>query len=238
MFSIRFFNKFQKGNGFLKFVNDYCVSCCSTIEKEDTNEEHIHAIIKSNFCKSTLRKNFLKLVVNGNGNKVYSIKKCDTPEKALRYICKEKPPKKYILKGYTENDIKQFHVDYWNENNRLKKKHQIKGSPYFIQIFTRLKDNEKLKHQVLEWCKNKKYGLIPKFLEKVVIKSYITDCKTFPNKYQITNVANSLMSRLLLHYKILINQITEIMHAIIMADDPYILDSEPVHDQILNYLKI
>lgn len=233
MFQIRFHTKYEVKNGLSKFVDKYCSRCLGMVHKQGQDNEHVHLVIHTTYVVSTLRKNFRSMVIGGHGNKAYSIKTCN--DGMLSYICKENPPKKYILKGYTDNDIKMFHKMSDSHNDRLKKNNNNKANPYFIQLFKRLKDNPKLKKQCLEWCHKKEHNKTSKFLQKVVIKFYIKDTKTFPNKYQVSNVSNSLMARLLIEYGILTDQVCEIMHAIIY-EDPCLLEADPVNEQILNYI--
>lgn len=241
MFSIRYFTEYQKTGGFQEFVDRYTSSCISCIEVSEKGKEHIHAVITSDYCKSTIRKEFRKIVLlpKSAGNKAYSLKLIKDKEKAINYVCKE--GKKFILKGYVDNDIKTYQKNWTGYTKKLKKANS-KGIPYFKQIFEKVKNNKPLKSHICQSIADNTYihDNLLRTVEMIVIKSYIEDVKTFPNQYQIKSVANSLIGVLLLKYGFGKSQTAIIMHTAIFGlnvNDLPTNDFTPIHNEILKYIK-
>lgn len=231
MFSVRCDTKFFKKADLLKYFDKYTDRVVACIEKIQTDDEHIHCVIETPYSMSCLRKNLRKLLIE-TGNKAYSLKKCNDKIKALNYTCKEKNV--YYLKNYTHDDVVSFHKRFHEYKTKNVKSRNI---PYYIQIFERYKDNQQLKDAVLEALKKQDYfWTTDKIFRKIIIKNYIDDNKTFPNKYQIDNISNSFFSRLLLHYGVSKKDTVNVVYSMIYEEDKPKYDIDPISIQLQNYI--
>lgn len=194
-------------SGYTKLVdilNKRCIKYLSCIEKQDTPDEHIHAMMRSKFGISTLRKDIQNILIK-KGNKAYSLKvvkyKSTTNNNYQRgkaYTCKGTAPGQFVLlskKGYTLKQINKYNNNYWNEYSALKKKAVNKGHPVFIQIF----NTEKTFLSTLDVDPddNDEHIYNEKLIRLKVIKWYTQNLKSFPNPVIIKNVSMSIYSHLI-----------------------------------------
>lgn len=231
MFSFRCFTKFTKKSKLTEYLEKYSTSVIACVEKCNTDQEHIHAVINTSYSVSSLRKSLKKILIE-TGNKVYSIKKTKDIEKAYNYTCKDN--KIYYLKGFTEDDVVSYYKRYHSYNKKMVKN---KDQPYYCVIFDRIKDDSKLKEYVLRALKDNTYFWTESHIfRKIVIGNYIKDSKTFPNKFQIDNITNSLFSRLLLHYGVSKKDTINVVYSMIFEDDEPKYTIDPVSLDIQNYI--
>ena len=128
MYSLRF-DKPSDGNykPLIKVLKQRSTKFFTCIEKPDTDNEHTHSYVESNFSISTIRKDIQKILLS-KGNAAYSLKSCkESYEKAQRYTVKgttddTKEFKLLAKKGFTLKQIKQFNENYWIANAKAKKK--------------------------------------------------------------------------------------------------------------------
>lgn len=246
MFSIRFFTEYQKKGGFQEFVDRYTSKCISCLEVSKQEKEHVHAVIFTDYSKSTIRKNFRKIVLDSknSGNKAYSLKETKNLDKALSYTCKD--GKKYVLKGYPENDIKKYQEKSKEYIKKLKKPN-LKGVPYFMQLFERLKSNKKLREYIIKFIdieftdsydKKHAFNDALRSIEIIILKCYIKDCKAMPNKYQLKSVVRSVLAQLLKYYGYLTNMIAMVMYNTINEYSVWEMKNvKPTHKEILKYVE-
>lgn len=202
MYSLRF-DKPSDGNykPLIKVLKQRSTKFFTCVEKPDTDHEHTHSYVESKFSISTLRKDVQKILLS-KGNAAYSLKSCkDSYEKAQCYTAKgtDKNVKEFKIiakKGFTTKDIDQFNKNYWIVNAKAKKKHQTKGKPLYIQIYTEYQSEIDSKISELEAIGISAFqkNFNNEFIKKKCIQYYVTKFKSFPNPIQITNMALSILA--------------------------------------------
>lgn len=175
------------------------------VEESGDKRPHWHLCMVTRFSMKTIRTDIKKYLTNKSHNNRFQVKnangKSQTYVRALQYICKGKSdqdlPNIIKSKGYTQNDIKDFHKAYWLENSGLKKKGSLKGLPGYVKISEDLLLINSLINPIKDHlCKK----TLQEFIKKIklnVVKYYIKNYKTFPTNSQLDCVCHSCIGYIL-----------------------------------------
>lgn len=168
------------------------------IVKELTSENktiHYQSYWKTDIKKDAITKRLQRLEIKAGGsNQQYACTKIkDTDqdrERMIQYLCKgenkDTLPDVLFNNFLTDEQIKDYHDEYWMENEKLKDGKKSK-KPYELSNF----------EKALEYVK--KYGgnpMDPVGICERIISYYTEECKCEPNDFQLKNMTKSIITQL------------------------------------------
>lgn len=96
------------------------------IVRELGERPHIHCILTPTKTASTFRQQFLKTFPMCKGNKCYSFEEVKEEENMKLYLCKGDSVDVSPVVIYSTFDTDLYHIQYWDNNAKLKKDSNVK----------------------------------------------------------------------------------------------------------------
>lgn len=202
------------------------------LEKELTEDEHVHCMMQTKLCDKSVRRIVVKhrdSLIKGNAtfsvSKANTIRPHRTWQKGLNYCSKAPTSEDFPIilttKGYTLDDTKTFHENYWKVNaETIKARSKNKNLPLFMQIFANIEMCPMYKNEILSYMEDYDYNGLERYIWEEIIHFYREEVKTFPNKFILQNVGTSLIATLLVHYGLDKRGVDRFVVSLIMDERP------------------
>lgn len=174
-----------------------------SIKKDKDVPLHFHGVVTTTLTMSSIRKKVKKYQIQ-TGNGAYNLKNVTkgggSLKKSLQYTCKGKSSDFNTVViafnyGYSDDDIVQYHKDFWLIYDKTKKIKTHKDKPTFYQIYKSIDDA--VLYELHELFKTFKIFEMQERVIKIIIRWYRVNVKCLCNPIAIKCISRSIINTML-----------------------------------------